>query len=187
MNSGRTFLFAMLGSTALLTACDESPSEQNAAATATTPGLAKPKQPGLPENMVAAVSAGRTATAVGVHFALGNTPTVNQALPVDIAIVPHRTFAKLSAHFESREGLVLTVGGDFGPAMNPGTEKPVSHQLVLLPKSEGLFMVSVVIETEGDDGSVTRVFSIPVMVAAASEPAPAPAATATSAPVAATN
>jgi hypothetical protein len=52
---------------------------------------------------------------------------------------------------------------------------------VLLAAREGVFMVTVVVETEGADGTVTRIFSIPVIVApsaaAGAAPASAPPAT----------
>ena len=47
--------------------------------------------------MVAAVPAGKSSKYVGVHFSLGNSPVVNQALPMDIAIIPHEDFASLRA------------------------------------------------------------------------------------------
>jgi hypothetical protein len=45
---------------------------------------------------------------------------------------------------------------------------------VLLPKREGMFMVTSTVETDSAEGNITRIFSIPVIVAAA--PADAPAA-----------
>jgi hypothetical protein len=40
----------------------------------------------------------------------------------------------------------------------------LKHELTLLPDKEGMFMVTTIIDTEGEEGSVTRVFSIPVIV-----------------------
>jgi hypothetical protein len=138
----------------------------------------------LSPDMVAAVSAGKVADAISLHFALRASPVVNQALPVDVAIVPHRKFSLVLVHFEARDGLSTTVGQEFGPAANVSGETPLTHQLVLLPTKEGMFMVTASVETEGGDGNVTRVFSIPVIVAAApgSAPAAAPPATAAEAP-----
>ena len=69
--------------------------------------------------------------------------------------------------------------------MTSQAEKPLTHQLVLLPAKEGMFMVTATVETEGEEGNVSRIFSIPVIVAAAGSrrdgpppaTAPAPAAT----------
>ena len=105
-----------------------------------------------------------------MHFVLRSSPTVSQALPVDIAIVPHQAFTAVRAHFDSRDGLVVATGNELATKTDPKPEKPIEHQLVLMPGKDGVFMVSAVVETEGLDGTVSRVFSIPVIVA---PPAPA--------------
>jgi hypothetical protein len=58
---------------------------------------------------------------------------------------------------------------------NVESEKPLSHQLVLLPGQEGMFMVTASVETASEEGNITRIYSIPVIVAAAASPAPPPA------------
>jgi hypothetical protein len=123
--------------------------------------------------MVAAVSAGKSSTAVGVHFALGAPPTVGSPLPVQIAIVPHRRFTSLRLHFEAHDGLSITAGGDFGPETDADTETALLHNLMLLPNKDGLFMVTTSVDTESEEGNVIRVFSIPVLVRAAESHAPA--------------
>lgn len=184
----RALLLAVVVCGGMLVACDDSPEQTGSPAT--TPKKAAPKVAGLAPEMVAAVSAGKTATMLGVHFALRAVPTVNQALPVDIAIVPHRDFTALRAHFESREGLALTTGEILGPLGDSPAETAVTHQLTLLPAKEGVFMVTAIVETEGADGTVTRIFSIPVIVAppgdtnAAAPTGPAAAVPAAGAPAA---
>jgi hypothetical protein len=160
----------------MLGACDDAPSE--APKTAAVGDKPASKTADVSKDMVAAVSAGKVASAISVHFALRTPPTVNTALPVDVAIVPHRKFSLVRVHFESHDGLSTTSGKEFGPANNVDGEKPLTHQLVLLPSKEGMFMVTATVETEGDDGNVTRVFSIPVIVSAAAGSAPAAAPTA---------
>jgi hypothetical protein len=134
----------------------------------------KPKGDQLPSEMVAAVAAGKNASAISVHFALGSPPTVGTAVPVKIAIVPHQPFATVRVHFESHEGLTLPAGADFGPENDVSPEKPLSHQLTLLPDKEGMFMVTATVDTLSDDANITRIFSIPVVVGPA-QPAAAPA------------
>jgi hypothetical protein len=135
---------------------------------------AKPKQASLPGEMVAAVAAGKSASVISVHFALGSPPKVGTPLPVQIAIVPHQPFTSVGVHFEIQDGLTMPVGEDFGPVDNVEPEKPLSHQLMLLPAKEGMFMVTAAVDTIGEEGNVVRIFSIPVIVGAAQ-----PAATAT--------
>jgi hypothetical protein len=103
---------------------------------------------------------------------------VGAVLPVKIAIVPHRDFGSLRAHFETHDGLALNSGENFGPVTGVDAETALQHELVLLPGKEGVFMVSVSVETDGEDGNFTRVFTIPVIVgmAQAQPSSPAPAA-----------
>ena len=168
----------------MLAGCDDAPKQQTQAAPAAT-RTAEPKVAQLSRDMVAAVSAGKTATAVGVHFALGAPPTIDKPLPVQIAIVPHRQFASVRAHFEIRDGMRITAGEDYGPITDVDVETALLHQLMLLPSAEGMFMVTTSVETEGDDGTVTRIFSIPVIVGPSTAPAAVPTPTETTNPAAA--
>jgi hypothetical protein len=168
----RVVALAVLGSACVLTACDDAPPAPTA-----TPGAPKAvasTKAQVSSDMVAAVSSGKTATAVGVHFALGSAPIVGKALPVKIAIVPHQEFGVVRAHFEGPEGLAVTAGDNFGPSNNVAAEKTLQHELVLLPAREGVFMLSVSVDTYGGDGNITRIFSIPVIVNPAEGTAPTP-------------
>ena len=158
----RISLMAVVATVGLFAACEDSSKAPAAAA----PTAAKPKvkTESLPPDMVAAVSASRSSSAIGMHFALGSKPEVNKPLPVEIAIVPHQDFTTVRAHFENQEGLAVTVGEDYGPMKGPALEKPLRHQLVLLPRREGVFVITASIETTDPAGNVTRVFSIPVVV-----------------------
>jgi hypothetical protein len=173
----RRSLLAAFSAGFLLAACEDSAPDPQAAGPAVTTKAA-PKTNELPPNMVAAVSAGKTATAIGVHFSLGVLPAVNTALPVDVALVPHETFASVGAHFQSQDGLTLLSGDALAPIKTPAAEKIIKHQLTLMPARTGVFIVTASVETEGAEGTVTRVFSIPVIVEppapAAAEPASAP-------------
>jgi hypothetical protein len=95
--------------------------------------------------------------------------------------VPHRKFLTVRAQFEAHGGLNLTAGDVFAPKNDPAAESVLKHDLVLLPEKDGLFMISAIVDTEGEEGSVTRVFSIPVIVApasgAAAQPPPPPGPT----------
>jgi len=165
-----------------LAACGDSAPEKSSAPKSTA---ATPKKAQLNDNMVAAVSAGKSSTVVGVYFVLGNAPAVDTALPIDVTIVPHQDFVSLQARFYSQgDGLTLVSGDLLPPVTNAMSEKTLDHKLVLMPRKEGVYMVTVNLETEGTEGSVSRIFSIPVIVAPAGgaapeAPAPNPAAPAT--------
>jgi hypothetical protein len=168
--------YAVFAATALLGGCGDPPEEKPAAAAA--PKATGPKPAVAGAQMVAAVAAGKSVTAVGVHFSLGNTPKVATALPVDIAVITHQEFTSLRAHFESQDGLTLISGEDLAPRTDVKAESTLQHQLVLMPARDGVFMITVSVDTEGKEGIVSRLFSIPVIVTPAggpAEPNPAPA------------
>jgi len=176
----RASLVVALASGVLLAACGNS-TEDAPAPTTTAPAATaapKPAKAKLAEQMVAAVSQGKNANAVGVHFILGAAPTVNQDLPVEIAIVPHEKFVSLRMSLAGQEGITIVSGDAFGPKTEVEPEKAFTHEVVLHPTSEGVFTISATVETEGSEGAVSRDYSIPVIVtpqaAAASPQSPAP-------------
>jgi len=163
----------------MLAACDDPPAKTPGTASETDKKAPPPKVADLSKDMVAAVSAGKVASAISVHFALGASPVVNKPLPVEVAIVPHHKFSVVRVYFESHDGLSTASGAEFGPANDVESEKALTHQLGLLASREGMFMVTASVETQGEEGNVTRVFSIPIIVGAdpGSAPAAAPVAT----------
>jgi hypothetical protein len=157
-----------------LAGCGDGPSAGAPAPAAAAPQTAKPAASRLPPEMVAAVSSTRNTGILGVHFVLHGIPTVSKALPVDIAIVPHEPMASIVAHFDARDGLTLATGEALDRQVDPAPEKIIKHQLVLLPGKEGVFMVTAVVETETEEGMLSRIYSIPVIVGGApADPAPA--------------
>jgi hypothetical protein len=176
--SGR-FLLA-LAACALIGACGDSP-ENSGATTAAGPVKPAIKTGELPPEMVAAVAAGRSASAIGVHFALKSAPVVGQELQADIALVPHQVFETIRARFEPQEGMVISGGREMEPQKDIKAEQVISHRIVLEPRRDGIIMVTAAVETEGEEGSTVRIFSIPVIVHPQT-PAPVPAPAATAAP-----
>jgi hypothetical protein len=161
-----------------LAGCGDGAPADAPAPTTAAPGPAKPPVNRLPADMVAAVSTTRNSGIVGVHFVLNGIPTVGKALPVDIAIVPHQSLASIVAHFDARDGLALATGDALERQTDPAPEKAIKHQLVLLPSKEGVFMVTAVVETESLEGTISRIYSIPVIVGpSASAPVATPPAT----------
>jgi hypothetical protein len=160
---------AAVSASLLLAACSDPPPETAAKAGAPAkPTGPKPAAAGA--QMVAAVAAGKSATALGVHFSLGTTPKVGTALPVDIAVITHEEFTSLRVHFESQDGLTLVSGEDFPPRLEVKAESTLPHQLVLMPASDGVYMVTAVVDTEGKEGLMSRIFFIPIIVAPAAAP-----------------
>jgi hypothetical protein len=167
----------------LASACDDAPPPKPASG---APGPAKPSATveGLvPPNMVSAVSASKTSASIGVHFRLETPPVVGKPLGVEIAVIPHRPFNALNALFQTPNSVILATGDRFDA---PGAVKPetvFSHKLVVQPTQEGVFLITAAVESESEEGTITRVYSIPVIVygelparkPAAPAAAPAPA------------
>jgi hypothetical protein len=185
MNSSRIRWVVICAAGIVLAGCDDGPSADAPAPTRAVAGTSKPASL-VPPNMVAAVASSRNARVVSVHFSLNGTPTVGKALPVDIAIVPHQPVSSLNVHFEVRDGLAIAAGNVLENQADPRPEALLKHQLVLLPSKEGVFMVVAVVETQSSEGTVSRIFSIPVIVSPAggAAPAPVPAAAPVSEPAA---
>lgn len=176
MTRSRGWIVALTAGLALAACGDDAP-EKPAGPAKTAP--AAPKKAVVGDEMVAAVSAGKSATAIGVYFELGDVPTIDAALPVDIVIVPHQDFTSLQARVLLQgEGLTLVSGDLLQPISDVKAETSIPHKLVLMPRKEGVYMVTVNLDTQASEGSVSRIFSIPVIVAAAGGAStPAPAAT----------
>jgi len=167
-------LFAALAGCSLLASCNNSGSGPDVSKTASS--KPKPaKTPAIAEQMVAAVSTSHSATVIGVYFSLAKTPTAHQALPVDIVLVPHQKLARVVGHFDGQEGVTVVSGDAMEPRTDVDPETAIKHQLVLMPTTDGVFMITASVETEGAEGTVSRVFSIPIIVASAETAAPAPA------------
>jgi hypothetical protein len=162
--SGRCRVLLALLACALVHACDDAPPAREKSAPAGESPSRAVKGSNLPPDMVAAVSASRSSLIIGVHFALRAQPAVGQPLPVDIAILPHQQFASMRAHFDGPDGLEVSSGREMPVQSTVNAEKLLSHRLVLTPSRDGVFMVTAAVETESEEGTITRIYSIPVIV-----------------------
>jgi hypothetical protein len=169
----RSFVFVCTAiACSLVAACGDAP-ESTEAGPATSTGNAKPRKDSLPPGMVAAVTSGDRAGSISVHFELKAPPAIGMSLPVEVAIVPQRKFTSVHATFLAPDGLQLSEGQQLAPRRDVAAGQVISHRLVVQPTSEGIFLISVGVESEGDEGNLTRIYSIPVIVNAASEAPPA--------------
>src|SRR5947207_2738564 len=91
----RALLLATLASCFLLTACGDSARAPTGKTPAANSDSKPPKANGVTADMVAAVAPETSSAEIGVHFALANAPTINEGLPLNVVIVPHREFASV--------------------------------------------------------------------------------------------
>jgi hypothetical protein len=149
---------------ASLAACGDAPETQGTGAAAAGSGDTKPKTGIVPPEMVSAVASGAGSGSVSVHFEFEATPAVGMSLPVEIALVPQREFTLLRAVFSAPDGVQMSQGQQFDHRSDVMPGEVLKHRLVLQPTREGIYLISVGVETEGDDGNITRSYSIPLIV-----------------------
>lgn len=173
----RAVMIAVLAG-ASASACDDAPAPPPASGStpASTPAKPADKEAQIPANMVSAVSASKTSALIGVHFALDSAPAVGKPLTVNLAIVPHRSFERLRVLFETPDAVGFSSGNRFESPEDVKPETVFSHKLVVEPRQEGVYLITAAVETESEEGSVIRIYSIPIIVYGAQAPATNPAA-----------
>jgi hypothetical protein len=117
------------------------------------------------EDMVAGVSLAKAGPPVALKFELREPPQVGQLLDVDIAVLPGApVINRIYAKFQGAEGLELVEGGALPAIDKPAMGSIIRHVVRLLPKQDGVFTVSATVSVDLADDSITRTYSIPVIV-----------------------
>ena len=118
-----------------------------------------------PDDMVTAVSAGKGGPPVALKFELRDPPQVGQALEVDLAILPNAAaINRIYAQFTSGDGIDLVDGGSMTAVDKPAQGQVIRHLVRVLPKKDGIYTVNAAVTVDLADDSVTRTFTIPVIV-----------------------
>jgi hypothetical protein len=169
----------VLTATVGLTACGSSDPDP----TAVTPTSGKPKtgRPAGPPDMVAAVSASKTPGPVDVKFALSARPAVGKPLEIRLALTPTVELERLYARFQPSDGLDLVKGGETEHIERPAIGTDIAHTVTVMPKADGIFYVTATVISDSSTGSVSPVYSIPI-IAGAGLPELPPAAAQQAAP-----
>jgi hypothetical protein len=115
--------------------------------------------------MVAAVSKGKGGPPVGLKFELRQAPQVGQAVDVDIAVLPDApAITRINGKFQAGEGLELIDGAQLEQVEKPAAGSVIRHVVRVMPKQDGIFTVTATLSVDLADDSISRVFSIPVIV-----------------------
>jgi hypothetical protein len=118
-----------------------------------------------PDDMVAAVSPGKGGPPVELKFELRGAPQAGKPVDVDIAILPDApAINRLYGRFTGGEGIELVDGGELAAVDKPAQGTVIRHVLRIVPKQDGIFTFSAVVSVDLADDSVTRAFTIPVIV-----------------------
>jgi hypothetical protein len=115
--------------------------------------------------MVAAVSVGKGGPPVGLKFELRSTPQPGQPVDLDLAVLPDAAaIDRIDGRFDGSENLALVEGGDLGAVEKPAQGSVIRHVVRLLPKQDGIFTVTAAVTVTLANDSITRTFTIPVVV-----------------------
>jgi len=116
-------------------------------------------------DMVAGVSPSKGDTPVSLKFELRELPQAGQVLDVDIAVLPGSpAINRIYGKFQGGEGLDLVEGGELPSIDKPALGSTIRHVVRVLPKADGVFTVSATVSVDLADDSITRTYSIPVIV-----------------------
>jgi hypothetical protein len=116
-------------------------------------------------DMVEGVTLSKSGPPVELKYELRQAPQPGQPLDVDIAVVPGATpVDRIYAKFQVGQGLDLVEGGEIAAVDKPVSGTPIRHVVRVLPKTDGIYTVSAMIAVDTPTDSITRTFSIPVIV-----------------------
>lgn len=116
-------------------------------------------------DMVAGVSASKAGPPVSLKFELREQPHAGQILDVDIAILPSApAINRIYGKFLGGEGLDLVEGGELPSIDKPAAGSIIRHVLRVRPKQDGIFTVSATVSVDLADDSISRTYSIPLIV-----------------------
>jgi hypothetical protein len=166
-------IFSLIAAAALLTACDsdsapESKSEPSAKVAKAKPAAAAKANATAAANdvtakMARAVGNGKPGAAVDIRYDILARPEPGKPVEVAVALVPGPGVDSMEATFGGMDGITLAgpLSASF-PTVKAG--EPYKHTLSLLPDRNGVFYITVAVNTQMGNTSLGRTFSIPFVV-----------------------
>jgi hypothetical protein len=156
--------------------CSKSEHGGAAATHSGRPTIKKSSAASTPElaNMVSAVGAAKAGAGVDLKFDLRGAPVVGEAVDIDIALIPLYELTQVYATFQGTDGLEITKGDKTPQIERPAVGVAITHTVTVIPRRDGVLYLSAVVLSDSASESVTRNFSIPVIVfSSLSTPSPA--------------
>lgn len=163
--------FFWIASMALLAACGSDPDPTATAPVAATqpPEQAQPALPKADDataKMARAVGGGKPGAAVDIKYDFLSRPEVSKPVELEVALIPNAGVDSMEATFSGMEGITLAgnLTASFG-SVKAG--EPYKHTLSVLPDRNGVFYVTVSVNTKIGGATLGRTFSIPFVVGSA--------------------
>jgi hypothetical protein len=125
--------------------------------------------------MVEAVTQGKSQAPVNMKFDLPKRPMEGQPVEVVIALLPQIASSQVTVDVGASEGLRLAAGDNEFEFAAVDPTQVYRHSIQVTPAAEGVYLLSLNVTLKRDLLDDTRVFSVPIIVAAAVD-APASAA-----------
>lgn len=159
--------FLCVASAALLAACGSEPDPAAtapvAAASPAVKAQAAPAATDATAKMARAVGAGKPGAAVDIKYEFLARPEAGKPMELAVALIPSAGVDSMEATFSGMEGITLAgnLTASFG-AVKAG--EPYKHVLSVLPNSNGVFYVTVSVNTQIGGATLGKTFSIPFVV-----------------------
>jgi hypothetical protein len=172
MRIAAVVLSSVLGLSAL-TGCGSGDQDSSAANSPGKTGKAKVADPKT-AHMVAAVSSSKVPGAVDLRFELAGRPVVGEPVDVRFAIIPQQDLETLYVKFSPGDGLEVTRGAETERLQHPAVGVVIEHVVGVVPKTDGVFYLTAIVDSDSESRSLTRNYSVPIIAGAGlSEPPPA--------------
>jgi hypothetical protein len=149
----------------ILSACgsDESPPAAASTTDVAKPAAPKPVTPAVAdgtEKMARAVGNGKPGAAVDIKYEFASKPEVGKPVQLEVALIPSAGVDSLEATFSGMEGITLA-GPLTASVTSAKAGEPFKHSLSVLANQNGVFYITVSVNTQISGATLGRTFSIP--------------------------
>ncbi len=170
---GMTYVrrLACIGLMAVLSACSKDPEPAATADTAAAPPPAQVSQPALPaapdptDKMARAVGNGKPGAAVDIKYEFASRPEVGKAVELSIALIPSAGVDSMNATIGGMDG--ITLAGSLSASFSTvKAGEPYRHSVSVLANRNGVFYITVSVDTQIGGATLGRTFAIPFVAGA---------------------
>ncbi len=127
----------------------------------------------LTAGMVEATTQGKSQAPVALKFDLLKKPVQGEPLEIAIALLPGVPAGPATVEVSGPESLQMPAGDSKFEFASVEPAQVYRRSIRVTPTAEGVFLLTLTVNLRHDQLADTRVFSLPLIVAAAGPPAPA--------------
>ncbi len=143
---------------------------------------AQPKQATAVEagtaDMTPAVNLSKSTAPLVVKFELLARPQPAQPLDIVLALIPNDAILRLMMKVDADRELELVKGSDPLAVERPGVGVPIRRTVTVVPKADGVYVLSATVTTTVEGDSKTLIYSVPLIVGVGVPELPAKTSTA---------